>query len=161
MASNSFSGKRLLSDQTGVPFDLLAPESKRPCVVDNNSKLASPSSSDTGSKAESSNSSASSVAVEVVKDAFGVPGLFYYPEFISSSDEQALIEAIDAGTWDNTLKRRVQHFGMRYDYSSKSIDRNSKLDPLPDFMIPLVDKLTAGGVFEVAPDQCIVNGTCG
>lgn len=91
-------------------------------------------------------------------DAYGVPGLVYIPNFITPAEEAALIEAIDAGTWDTSLKRRVQHFGLRYDYTSKSVDKNAKLDPLPDFFSPLVQKVDVLTLFERSPEQCIVNG---
>lgn len=89
----------------------------------------------------------------------GVPGLLYCPNFVDKSEEASLLEAIDACKWDNTLKRRVQHFGLRYDYTSKSVDRNATIEPLPSFCDLPVERMTHFNVFSTAPDQCIVNGT--
>jgi hypothetical protein len=38
-------------------------------------------------------------------------GLYYQRGFLSSSECRALIESIDKLPWDNTLKRRTQHYG--------------------------------------------------
>jgi hypothetical protein len=40
-----------------------------------------------------------------------VPGLEVFEEFISRSEEQQLIAAVDKEAWDLSLKRRTQHYG--------------------------------------------------
>jgi hypothetical protein len=89
----------------------------------------------------------------------GVPGLYYYPNFVSPEEERLLINDIDSNEWDNTLKRRVQHFGLRYDYTSKSVDKSATIEPLPDFCSDTVSRLVALELFPKTPDQCIVNGS--
>jgi hypothetical protein len=43
-------------------------------------------------------------------------GLMYEENFVSPEEEKELLEHIDRGQWLFDLKRRVQHFGYKYDY---------------------------------------------
>ena len=80
-----------------------------------------------------------------------IPGLEYVPDFISAAEERALIEAIDHQPWLNDLKRRVQHYGYKYDYKSRAVTPDSYLGPLPGWLEPIADKLP------FKPNQAIVN----
>jgi hypothetical protein len=55
-----------------------------------------------------------------VPAAPNISGLQYCPNFITAEEEQALIEIIDQQTWLNDLKRRVQHYGYKYDYKARA-----------------------------------------
>ena len=84
-----------------------------------------------------------------------VPGLIYIPDFLSEQEEDDLLSTVDSQTWNTSLKRRTQHYGRRYDYtSSKLVDA---VEPLPDFLSSLTDRIYRLEVFESAPAQCIVN----
>ena len=50
------------------------------------------------------------------KPAPDISGLQYIPDFIARDEESALIANIDEQPWLNDLKRRVQHYGYKYDY---------------------------------------------
>lgn len=52
----------------------------------------------------------------------GVTGLLYLPDFITAAEEQELLERIDREPWLTDLKRRVQHYGYKYDYRARAID---------------------------------------
>lgn len=80
-----------------------------------------------------------------------IPGLQYLPDFITAEEERALIEAIDQQPWLNDLKRRVQHYGYKYDYKARAVTPDSYLGPLPDWLMPAAQKLP------FKPDQAIVN----
>jgi hypothetical protein len=41
--------------------------------------------------------------------------LHYIKDFVSANEEAALLSAIDGEPWRQDLKRRVQHYGYRYD----------------------------------------------
>lgn len=84
-------------------------------------------------------------------------GLTILPEFISLEDEEHLISVIDSLEWNQSMKRRVQHYGWLYDYRSRTVDRASYLGPLPDWTQGLADRLLALGVVQEMPDQVIVN----
>lgn len=82
-----------------------------------------------------------------------IDGLCYRPDFISAADEAALLGYIDQMLWRNDLKRRVQHYGYRYDYKAKSVSKTDHLGPLPDWLQTIAGKLK----WQHVPDQAIVN----
>ena len=43
--------------------------------------------------------------------------------FLDEHAQRALIECIDNNSWRTDLERRVQHYGWRYDYRTKSVTR--------------------------------------
>lgn len=59
--------------------------------------------------------------------------------------------------WLNDLQRRVQHYGYRYDYRARAVDRDMYLGALPSWSQPLARRLQSDGVFSKLPDQLIVN----
>ena len=75
-------------------------------------------------------------------------GLKYAAEFISSSTELALIERFGQlllapfqfGQYEG--KRRVASFGFSYDYTQRRLKR---VDPIPPWLGPLVEKVEAFG----------------
>ncbi|MEO1200242.1 MAG: alpha-ketoglutarate-dependent dioxygenase AlkB [Pseudomonadota bacterium] len=85
------------------------------------------------------------------------PGITYLPDFISSAEETELARYLDAGDWSSELKRRVQHFGYRYDYKARRVTPESHLGPLPGWIAPLALKLANDGHFADTPDQVIAN----
>lgn len=56
-----------------------------------------------------------------------VSGLSYIPDFIDSATESALIKTIDTQPWITELKRRVQHYGWRYDYKARSVTNDLRI----------------------------------
>ena len=88
----------------------------------------------------------------------------YIPNFIGQHCEP----------WIKDLKRRVQHYGYRYDYKARTIDAKDKLGDLPEWAEQIIGMLTASSwrdmempagqdriiallIFEQRPDQIIVN----
>lgn len=89
-----------------------------------------------------------------------INGLDYIPDFITTEkEEEELIKHIDRdqSKWLNDLKRRVQHYGYKYDYKKRSIDNNMSLGPLPDWSAKYCKRLVEEGYFSELPDQIIVN----
>ena len=84
-------------------------------------------------------------------------GLYYAPSFLSVTDQRQLLEEIDANEWSLELKRRVQHYGYRYDYKARRIDQSMHLGPLPALAISIVNMLQSTPYFAQTPDQLIVN----
>ena len=84
-----------------------------------------------------------------------IAGLRYVPDFITEDDERSLIEAIDQQPWLNDLKRRVQHYGYKYDYKARAVTNEAYLGPLPDWITPVAQNLPFKP--DQAPDQVIVN----
>lgn len=48
-----------------------------------------------------------------------ITGLTYVPDFISESEHKEIWEAINKEKWLDDLKRRVQHYGYKYDYKKE------------------------------------------
>lgn len=86
-----------------------------------------------------------------------VPDLLYSPEFISREEEAELLRNIDREPWLSDLRRRVQHYGYKYDYRSRSIDDSMRMGPLPAWLLPIRERLVERGLFCTQPDQVIVN----
>lgn len=86
-----------------------------------------------------------------------IEGLSYVPEFITVDEERALLEVIDQSPWSTDLKRRVQHYGYKYDYKARSVTNDAYLGKLPEWIEPIAKRLHDQGIFQTAPDQAIVN----
>ena len=86
-----------------------------------------------------------------------IPGLIYLPDFLDPNEEQDIVAEIDQGAWSMELKRRVQHYGWRYDYKSRQVDPAMRLGALPEWADVLARRLFERGVVPNLPDQLIVN----
>jgi len=84
-------------------------------------------------------------------------GLKYLPDFVSGEEALYLVDKIDAQPWRSDLKRRVQHYGYRYDYKARQAREEDYLGPLPPFLQVLAKRLTHAGHFGSTPDQVLVN----
>lgn len=86
-----------------------------------------------------------------------VPGLVYRSDLLDVHQEAALLRAVDALPWLADLKRRVQHYGYKYDYKARAISRSMFVGPLPVFAVELAGALVQAGLLTEPPDQLIVN----
>lgn len=86
-----------------------------------------------------------------------IAGLLLVPDFIDREQERRLLETVDNELWSSELKRRVQHYGYRYDYKSRAVRSECYLGPLPDWLAELAVGLVERGVMPEVPDQVIVN----
>ncbi|HLO78893.1 MAG TPA: alpha-ketoglutarate-dependent dioxygenase AlkB [Magnetospirillum sp.] len=86
-----------------------------------------------------------------------IAGLGWFDEWICETEETQLLGTVDAGAWRDDLKRRVQHFGYRYDYRARLASPEDRLGPLPQWLASLAERLARAGVFRRLPDQVIVN----
>jgi alkylated DNA repair dioxygenase AlkB len=86
-----------------------------------------------------------------------VAGLEYFPNYISMAEQASLLALLDPQVWLTDLKRRVQHYGYRYDYKSRSVAADLYLGPLPDWAASLATQLHTQGLSEQPPDQLIIN----
>jgi len=101
-------------------------------------------------------------------DLFGAPvvtdnpisqigGLEYIPNYIDSKTEMKLIQQIDKQSWICDLKRRVQHYGYKYDYKARRIDLTMRIGQLPIWIKNIAIRLQEDGYFFEIPDQVIIN----
>ncbi|MBD1807584.1 alpha-ketoglutarate-dependent dioxygenase AlkB [Microcoleus sp. FACHB-SPT15] len=90
-------------------------------------------------------------------DSIEISGLTYVPEYITFEEQNQLIHAIDQQEWSMKLKRRVQHYGYRYDYKNGSLASANYLGALPDWAEHIANRLFNDKLTEKAFDQLIVN----
>lgn len=86
-----------------------------------------------------------------------VSGLTYIPSYITVDEQNELIGTIDQQEWSIKSKRRVQHYGYRYEYKDGLLASSSYLGDLPDWVNKIAQRLSADGLTKKAPDQVIVN----
>lgn len=85
------------------------------------------------------------------------PGASIIDDLLMPGEEQALAAHLDGGIWSAELKRRVQHFGYRYDYKARAVTEEAYLGALPAWLEPLAARICMSGVFRAMPDQVIAN----
>jgi alkylated DNA repair dioxygenase AlkB len=86
-----------------------------------------------------------------------VPGLHYLPDYLGGEEQERFLAVIDQHPWLAYLKRRVQHYGYRYDYKRRTVDRAMYLGPLPQWAVALAGRFVDEGWTPRPPDQLIVN----
>jgi alkylated DNA repair dioxygenase AlkB len=86
-----------------------------------------------------------------------IPGLKYIADFVSEQEQNDLVQVIDTHPWDQSLTRRVQQYGYKYDYTKKTVDSSLYLGALPAWLSPYLQRLLAQKLFADMPDQVIIN----
>ncbi|MGV9350814.1 alpha-ketoglutarate-dependent dioxygenase AlkB [Streptomyces spiralis] len=88
-----------------------------------------------------------------------MPGLQYIADWLTPDACQDLLSDIDAAAWSAQLKRRVQHYGHRYDYGRRSVagDQREAAPPLPAWARQAAARLAREGLMDQEADQVIVN----
>lgn len=89
--------------------------------------------------------------------AVKISGLTYIPDYITPAQEVELISVIDGQHWFTDLKRRVQHYGWKYDYTARRVDDSMRLGDLPEWLNEYCNKLVNDRHFPKMPDQVIIN----
>lgn len=86
-----------------------------------------------------------------------IHGLTYKEEYISKEQEQELLSSLDGEKWLTNLKRRVQHYGYKYDYKARQLDSSLYLGSLPNWSSSILSKIESEDFIEESFDQLIVN----
>ncbi|KAL4441777.1 hypothetical protein ABPG74_008774 [Tetrahymena malaccensis] len=86
-----------------------------------------------------------------------VQGLRYIDSILTEEEEVLILKNVYENEWNTQLKRRTQHYGYKYDYTIKSIDKNMYLGALPKYAIDLCQRLIDQKIIIVMPDQMIIN----
>ena len=88
----------------------------------------------------------------------GIHGLYYSRDFLDNDEQSEAVKHIDTEPWSEDLKRRVQHYGWRYGYKSRTITSDMYLEPLPGWITKIAERLcNETELFDRIPDQVIVN----
>ena len=84
------------------------------------------------------------LALRKIPSTLSADGLSLHHSFVSPSEATSILEYLDEQPWDDTIKRRTQHYGRRFDYQTKSVDDGTSPTPsLPPCIASLVDRLLA------------------
>ena len=90
----------------------------------------------------------------MTRDSIFAHGAAIVPDFVTPAEEERILLRIGAAPWMTELRRRVQHYGWRYDYRGAS--RPVPAAPFPRWADAMADRLCER--FAGAPPvQCIVN----
>ncbi|AWL09613.1 uncharacterized protein HME7025_01761 [Aquirufa nivalisilvae] len=94
---------------------------------------------------------------KIINDISMIQGLTYLPNFIDKLEVKYLIESINAEPWLSDIKRRVQHYGYKYDYKARSIDYSMFIGKLPSWAMIMAQRLFDEKHISELPDQLIIN----
>jgi alkylated DNA repair dioxygenase AlkB len=86
-----------------------------------------------------------------------IKGFEYLSDYITQPYHDLLIQKIDEQSWLSDLKRRVQHYGYKYDYKARAINKSLHLGELPDWLLNIAQRLYNEELISEVPDQVIVN----
>lgn len=91
------------------------------------------------------------------KPDYLIPGLRYLLRALSSEEQIRVLAEIDNMPWRNELKRRVQHYGYKYDYKARAVNHSMYVGRLPSFAVEVAQQLMSNNLINELPDQLIVN----
>ncbi len=86
-----------------------------------------------------------------------IRGFKYIEDYIDKSEHNWLLDQIDKHQWLEDLKRRVQHYGFKYDYKARKVNHDMRIGQLPEWLQKLGRKLYEDDYMAAEPDQVIVN----
>ncbi len=91
------------------------------------------------------------------KPLIPIKGLNYVADFISDNEHTEVWEAINKEIWLDDLKRRVQHYGYKYDYKRRSLNYSMYIGHIPEWTNFIAERFVSKGHMKQLPDQLIVN----
>lgn len=86
-----------------------------------------------------------------------IKGLTFIENYLSVEEEKKLMKEIDNQPWLDDLRRRVQHYGYKYDYRARRIDVTMRIGNLPNWATKIAIRLHDESYFQEIPDQLIIN----
>jgi alkylated DNA repair dioxygenase AlkB len=86
-----------------------------------------------------------------------IPGLTYMPNYLAADEAAALIQRLDQHPWSTELRRRVQQYGYRYDYTRHSVTPDMRLGTVPPWLQAIAERVSHEGYTPAIPDQVIIN----
>ncbi len=85
-----------------------------------------------------------------------ITGLSYIADYLDPETEKDLVSKIDALPWFTDLGRRVQQYGIPYNYTTRTMDWEKWVD-VPEALKILGERLVSDKFLEKSPNQVIVN----
>ena len=86
-----------------------------------------------------------------------IGGIGYVKNYITEYQHGWLLTEIDKHEWLTDLKRRVQHYGFKYDYKARKVNYDMRIGELPEWLKRLSQKLHKDGHMPEVADQVIIN----
>ncbi|MEU6272785.1 alpha-ketoglutarate-dependent dioxygenase AlkB [Streptomyces populi] len=90
-----------------------------------------------------------------------VPGLRHIDGWLGPDACREMLARIENEAWSTELRRRVQHYGHRYDYGRRSVAAAPRTaaaaPPLPPWALRQAARLAREGIMDQPADQVIVN----
>ena len=86
-----------------------------------------------------------------------IDGLRYVENYITEYQHDWLLTEIDKHEWLTDLKRRVQHYGFKYDYKARKVNYDMRIGELPEWLKRLSQKLHKDEHMPEVADQVIIN----
>lgn len=86
-----------------------------------------------------------------------IKGLSYYPSWFSIENQERIEHFIESQPWLTELCRRVQHYGYKYDYKTRSRKAMQCLGELPLEFHQIIDLFSSQGLCNQPPNQVIIN----
>ena len=91
------------------------------------------------------------------KEGTAIPGIQYIEDYINQNQHDWLLTEIDKHQWLNDLKRRVQHYGFKYNYKARKVDMDMHIGELPEWLKKLSQMLHTDEYMPEVADQVIIN----
>jgi len=87
-----------------------------------------------------------------------IPGLLYFPDYITPQEEAELVTEIEAAGWQNVrMQRRVRQFGYRYSFSRRSMAPGDFREALPAWADAIAQRLRHENLLPAIPNQLLAN----
>jgi hypothetical protein len=76
-------------------------------------------------------------------DHIVVEGVHVIRDFITEDEESNFLSSIghENGPWLDSMTRRIQHYGVIFNYKTLMLDYSTEVPPIPPLVIPLVDRI--------------------
>ena len=87
----------------------------------------------------------------------GIPGLSCIKNYITADRHDKLLAHVDEQLWLDDIKRRVQHYGFKYDYRARKVNYDMHIGKLPGWLEELSKELYWDKYMPEVADQVIVN----
>lgn len=86
-----------------------------------------------------------------------IPGLRCIKNYITVDRHDKLLAQVDEQPWLDDIKRRVQHYGFKYDYRARKVNYDMHIGELPRWLEALSKELYKDKYMPEVADQVIVN----
>ena len=86
-----------------------------------------------------------------------IKGLKLINNFIDDCEEEILLKEIYRNNWDNTIKRKVQHYGFKFAYKYRKVVEDNYVN-FPEWLNKIIKKINLiDCLTNFNPNQCTIN----